>query len=462
MKKIPKYLKLLFFIIIVLFIIFGSISSNKIPMYQMLLFCLIGMISILEILLETKRKAFSLNLMHWLFILFFYFIAPVIQLMLNYHPWGIVSSKADINLTCIIILLWCLFYKIGNYFARKKQFNFNGKKKKRINVSIITVFILTLLSIGSAIIIIRNVGLGNLFSRGTSSFVFEGNNSQMNSLITSHCTKAIIVFSLVVSAIKYQKDKRGLVFLITNAIILLLTCFPTALARNTAGIIYMGAIVILYYKNFNKIKGTIKYPLIFIVAFIILFPAINAFRKVEFSQVNIKETLIDVVDNISSNYLSGDYDAFSMITNTKNYVSHNGTTMGKQLFGSLLFFIPRSIWESKPVGSGSMIFGSLGHNFTNVSCPLIAEGFINFGYLGIVLFAILSGFVCSFIDEKYWHDIDDTNNHFNYICMLYPFLLPAYFFMLRGDLMSTWSYMFVYIFIFYILRITFIFKIKNR
>lgn len=450
MKKINNVLVALFLFTIIIFLAFEKNISGNISLFQIILFGIIGVISVKNIISQVNEAAYSLNIMFWLFNFFFFFIAPVVQIIFEYHPWGIILSNEDIEHTCYAIIIWMVSYKIGNFLIREKNNSLN-ENYKNIKINKNMLYFLNVLSIISCLIIIKNVGLSNLFSRATSALTFGGDNSQMMSLITGHCTKAIIVFSVIVSIIYYQQEKKGELNLLLNLFILLLVCFPTALARNTAGTIYMGIGVILFYKKFKKVPNSLAYICFFIIAFLILFPAINAFRNLDFKEVNTIETIGQVVGNIGESYLAGDYDAFSMVSNVRNYVKINGLSYGKQFLGGILFFIPRTIWASKPIGSGSMIFTSLGKEFTNVSCPLIAEVYLNWGYVGNIIFGIILGSICSFLDKKYWLNVKMENNRYLYFNLLYPFLLPLFFFMLRGDFMSTWSYACVYIFIFYIL-----------
>lgn len=63
------------------------------------------------------------------------------------------------------------------------------------------------------------------------------------------------------------------------------------------------------------------------------------------------------------------------------YIAENGTTNGRQLLGCFLFFIPRTIWKTKPIGSGALVAEIIGQEHTNISMPFIGEGLINFGFL---------------------------------------------------------------------------------
>ncbi|TAN12873.1 MAG: O-antigen polysaccharide polymerase Wzy [Chitinophagaceae bacterium] len=136
--------------------------------------------------------------------------------------------------------------------------------------------------------------------------------------------------------------------------------------------------------------------------------------------------------------VSGDFDAYSMFVNTIKYVHDFGVTFGLQLLGAIFFFVPRSIWPSKPVGSGALIAAKNGWLFTNVSCPLIGESYINFGLIGIIIFAIIYGIITSTLDNIYWSL--NKVNLYNYWSLVYPVLLGMFFFHLRGDMLSSTAY----------------------
>ena len=113
-----------------------------------------------------------------------------------------------------------------------------------------------------------------------------------------------------------------------------------------------------------------------------------------------------------------------------------GITYGS-VIGSV-FFIPRVIWFAKPMGSGIML-GSFGNSFTNGSSPLIAEGLINFGAIGVMLFGFCYGKLVAYLDMYYWKHIYDEQR-WTYLTLIYPFCLSMFFFMLRGDLMSSFAF----------------------
>ena len=422
-------------------------SENKIDALEIVLYSIIGLLSSFQIAKEIKVRAYSFNLMHWVFILFFFFVAPIVQISKNYTPYGI-SQSLDIRIaTSLQILLWCIFYSLAYSFAKNKT---AGAKKKSKNTTYKkgAPLIVTSINIISSIILISMTGFINLFSRGTASINID--NATASSLL-SHGLRAAITCSTAVSLLLCIKNKqlKYNIYAIINVILLFITCFPAGMARNMTGIIYLGLYTIIRINFYKKNKNSIRYFALFIISFVIIFPFLNSFRRVGIETINIGESIHTTFDNITNDYATENYDAFSMIGTIRQHSISHGKEYGKQLMGSFLFFIPRKIYSNKPVGTGSMVLTAKGKEFTNVSAPLIAEGQINFGTIGVILFSVICGVLASTLDKRYWNTIDNEED--SYLKLVYPFLLPAFFFMMRGDMMSTYSNMAAYIVIFYIM-----------
>ena len=94
---------------------------------------------------------------------------------------------------------------------------------------------------------------------------------------------------------------------------------------------------------------------------------------------------------LSKGYFSLNYDAFINIGVVFEHVEKNGLSYGFQMLSAFLFFVPRSLWPEKPDASGMIVGDYLvenhGYTFTNLANPFIAEGYLNFGIVGIILFA---------------------------------------------------------------------------
>ena len=145
------------------------------------------------------------------------------------------------------------------------------------------------------------------------------------------------------------------------------------------------------------------------------------------------EALIEVFGNLPRGFCAVDYDAYSMVARTLQYVGSFGATGGYQLLGALLFFVPRSVWPSKPEGSGNFVGAAQGQTVLNISSPLPAEGIVNFGILGLILFAVVTALICRGVDRWFLESNSAAR-------LFYPFACLLLFFMMRGDLLSSFAY----------------------
>lgn len=148
-------------------------------------------------------------------------------------------------------------------------------------------------------------------------------------------------------------------------------------------------------------------------------------------------TLDNVINEISGHFNDIHYDAWANIVAAMTFVRENGLQMGNQLLGSLLFFVPRDIWINKPVSSGEMLGDYLlaYYNlwFTNISFSYPAEGYVDFGMLGLVVYSALLALYAKRLD---WFAVNGTIVE-RISATYFAFYL---FFVLRGPLLPAVAY----------------------
>ena len=161
---------------------------------------------------------------------------------------------------------------------------------------------------------------------------------------------------------------------------------------------------------------------------LVVFPFLNNFR--------VLTSINDISFDLNFDQFEDlNFDSYSMFMRV---ISGNIITNGYQFLGVLLFWVPRSLWTSKPMGSGFYVAETTHLSFNNISMPYFGEGYINWGYLGVVLFAIVLAYVLAKLDKKYWtytHYQGKTINKIKYFM-----LLGLLIFILRGDLLSSFAY----------------------
>ena len=145
--------------------------------------------------------------------------------------------------------------------------------------------------------------------------------------------------------------------------------------------------------------------------------------------------------DLRRSFTSLDYDSWAMGMAVIDYAEHFGVTYGRQLLGSILFFVPREFWKGKPIGTGAFVAEKRLMTryqmwFSNLSCPLFGEAYINFGIVGVIIFGFVLGLLGKIMDFRL-----DTTNKLSYKDSLKVYICLFMFFMLRGDLMSSFAYL---------------------
>lgn len=383
----------------------------------------------------------------------FFFFAAVVQYLYERFPWVGALDDKDLLFANMILLLWTAGVVLGSSISklwRKKRIRivvgknkssslpiFYDKGIKDINEGIL--YALTLANLLIAVFRVRNIGVMNLLARATSSIVYADNSSL--SMLIAHLLEAVSYFSVIVAVLYYKRKSRKLGLVVVNIMCLLLAYFPTGLARYAAASIYLGVAITI----FDGLKKGRLFPLLFLAGFIVVLPLLNAFRNMSFENVSLVAQLQKIMSNAFTEWLEGDYDAYTLLVLTIKHVQTNGIAYGYQFLGVLLFWVPRSFWPDKPIGSGHTVATALGWEFTNLSCPLPAEGYINAGIIGVILLSIILGIVFNKIDTMFWAHYFQKCDNVIWLDLLYPVICIYVFFISRGDMLSSVAYVTAYI-----------------
>jgi hypothetical protein len=174
---------------------------------------------------------------------------------------------------------------------------------------------------------------------------------------------------------------------------------PYTEKRNALGPLYLGLVLIAFQDWF---ASRTRRMLLLVGSMVIGFPAISVFTH------NHKQTLgtlsmSDVASRIQEHYFSINYDSWANVYTSVEIVKVHGPQWGKQLLGSLLFFVPSSIWTTKPLATGiflgNYLISSYSMWFNNLSAPLAAEGYLDFGYVGVIAYASATAALVTLINK---------------------------------------------------------------
>lgn len=423
-------------IIAVIILLFAATQiGDNFTFSQILTFMINGVVIFIMFVKGLGRYRFSIDLVHSIFCLLFFWIAPIVQISTGFNAWGIKVGVADTVKANILILIWLVFYNIGSllvhdYSFKIKEIDFLEIPKRPI----ICLWCLTICL--TALVMIKN-------KFRIENISFSNSERQSVDLLVGHCAVAFFTFSTIITALWFKSNNYPVFFVVVSVVCLLLTCFPTSLSRYAAGSIYVCLLVNVCFWFQKKHR----FMLLMTIGIIFMFPVMDLYRYRSIKEVSFSE-IVNSIFSVKKYFNSGNYDAYQMLIVTIKYTEKYGVTYGRQLMGALLFFIPRQIWNTKPIGSGAYMAGILNLEFNNISCPIVGEAYINFGLIGIVVFAFMFGYFMKKIDNTYWAQ---SKGDFSYISLLYFYLLPYTFFLCRGDMMSTWAYLFANIVVLYFL-----------
>lgn len=259
----------------------------------------------------------------------------------------------------------------------------------------------------------------SLLFRGGDLVERESFGSGPIDLIYSSSIKYIPLTTAILVLYKLKKS-----YLIKTVLLVigLICAFPTSMARLAVPTFYFPLL-------FAFLPSLLAYNRLVVVLFfgiLAVFPFLNNFRN--YSATNELTFSVDY-----GFLLEGHFDAFQ---NFVRIMDLNIITYGNQFLGAMLFFVPRSIWPDKPIGTGHYLASQASYSFDNISATWYAEGWANFGFLGAASFSVFIGYLMGYLDKKFW------NNQLAGIGkVIYLFLLGYLFFLLRGDLLSSLAYL---------------------
>lgn len=403
----------------------GAIKTGSLAVS--LTFALNGIIAIVFLCKSIASRPFSLVQMHWVFYITMLVIAPYSQFLYGYSVWGFPLSTADYLTTNLMLTVWGVLFAFfsglrSNSAAYDQRRFFASMPEIDARMEARAFFLAVL----ATAVVISLVGFENLFTRDA----FSAGLDKTMGLLFDKAIRPIPVFSFVLILVRAKQRGKANFALFASFALVLIACFPAAMARYNMACIYGGILLLALAPLFER-QGL--FPVLFLVAFLVLFPAANSYRWESFTLSMFWDAVLDAAGNLSRGFCAVDYDAYSMIARSLRYVDSFGATGGYQLIGSLLFFVPRALWPTKPEGSGNLVCAAQGQTQLNISSPLPAEGIVNFGVVGLALFAIAAALICRVVDRWFAESKSPLR-------LFYPFACLLLFFIMRGDLLSSFAF----------------------
>jgi oligosaccharide repeat unit polymerase len=236
-----------------------------------------------------------------------------------------------------------------------------------------------------------------------------------------------LVFIMVLACSKRRPVPHFWIFVLICSVLFLVS--PVGIPRNLVGALYIPLLMLAFLPKYYS-----KYSVICVILFAILLaaPLVDVFRH-----VNVKDS-VDLGENYNVDYLfSGHFDAFHNLTQV---IELDYRSEGWQLVGILLFWVPRALWEGKPQGTAFDFADFAGYQAHNVSFPLPAEFYVDFGVIGVAFGMFFVGVLYRRLDIFLAKPKEEGSiaSYIFYIAHLELSILAL--FLLRGSVIATFAY----------------------
>jgi hypothetical protein len=218
-------------------------------------------------------------------------------------------------------------------------------------------------------------------------------------LFLPSATFLILLNETVRSPQKLQFSR--LCVLLLMFLLVLITENPYTEKRNALGPVYLG-IMLVMFQNWLVTRG--RRMLLLVFGMVLGFPAAAVLTHNHKALLGEAQISMSQIGNlIADHYFSINYDSWANIYTSVEIVRVQGMQWGQQLLGAMLFFVPSSLWHFKPLATGIFLANYLvGHYsmwFINLSAPLAAEGYLDFGYPGVAAYAAAMAYFVTLLNK---------------------------------------------------------------
>jgi len=240
-----------------------------------------------------------------------------------------------------------------------------------------------------------------------------------------------LIFNIIFLTLLVMVKEKSTSFLKISVLAAIMLFFvgPLSVPRFLAFALYVPLLFVLlggYRRKDCRYIGTVFFGMV------LVFPLLDLFRWLGVDDRQDFNTMINL-----EYYFAGHFDAFQ---NFARIIILDVHTYGEQILGALLFFVPRSIWVTKPVGSGFLLAEGAGLSFDNISFPLIGELYLDYSFPGIVLGFLLLGALYRYIDSRFEVHVSNFGLLDAAKLIAYAEFVCLQYYLLRGNLLACVAY----------------------
>ncbi|MBP2419985.1 O-antigen polysaccharide polymerase Wzy [Microbacterium imperiale] len=398
---------------------------------------LIGAISSASHGLRPASVAFYVFWFSWLG------VGPIVQLTLQRVSWGDTVALTDrpaVHGALLLTVLGVAAFWVGSKFADQRhapsvfatEASSDVRPKAAVRGRVVVLLAVALLALSP--FAIRVFGFATYFSsRNERALALRESGNTLDALggaqfaMFTALPIALAVSTMLLSLYQIQSSWNGISqarmqHLITFTIGLagcIVFANPLSQTRFIA-LTAFGTLAVALFRPRSRGAAVIFVAAAFFAA-LIVYPLATFFRG---------GTAQSAADLTAATFTGNDFDGFQQVINTIHYVDANGFTFGIQLLSAALFFIPRSMWAAKADPASIDVATHAGYAFTNLSMPIHAELYMQFGVVGVAAGMLALGYFTSRVDAAWMSGSGAKLGYFA------PYLAMVMFGLLRGPLGS--------------------------
>ncbi|MDJ1133487.1 O-antigen polymerase [Streptomyces iconiensis] len=380
----------------------------------------------------------------WLFIYIAMGVAPLAQAVLERTPTPVVGPRSDTVLAAALVLAGIVAFDLGAVLARHRpslRTRMGGNQRPPATVHRTRLYLLVLLAVAGSGLLVTQLGGPAVFFSNRQE-ITESVQGAAGAEAASEAGSAFLRgFGTVPALLALLFLTRWLVTSRTaRRSPLVLTLWVAMVGLNAIvnnpisnpRYWFLTVLFSLLFTAFPRSPVMYRAALALGVAIaLVVFPFADRFRYEE--GTDRPQPSGSLLEPLTMK----DYDQTGMVANTITFVgTGEGHSYGRQLAGTVFFFVPRSVWTDKPHDPGTRVGEWMGMPYPNLSSPLWAEFWLDFGPLGMALGFAGVGYAAARADRRYVRRTADDSGPGNVPAVVVPLIAGYSFILLRGSLLQ--------------------------
>nr|WP_225845204.1 hypothetical protein [Streptomyces sp. HPF1205] len=379
----------------------------------------------------------------WLFVYVAMGVAPLAQAVIGQVPTPVVGPPSDTAWAVALVLVGCLAFDTGALLARHRPAPRWRRPRPQAAVSRRRLWLLVAVAYAGGVVCVVKLGGPAVFftsrqgvsdSLRASGLTGGSGTSQVGAALvrgfgTVPALLALLVLVRWTATSRPARRSPAVVLALAGLVVLnVIVNNPVSNPRYW----FLTVVFSLLFTVFPRSPAVYRAALVTgVVAALLLFPFLDRFRYDSAPAHRVP------AGSVLEPLTVKDYDQVGMFANTLTFAeSGAGHSGGRQLASDVLFFVPRSVWHGKPLDSGVRVGQWMGMTNTNLSSPLWAELWLDFGPPGMAAGFLVVGYAAARTDRRYVRRTGPEGRPGTLAAVVVPLVAGYSFILLRGPLLQ--------------------------